>query len=188
MKKLTLFMIMVFLAVLPLAAQEEDTVDTILGTYIQTAASGTFAEESDGMYLMLEGVPESMLWSISAPTFRGGMYETLSFVGDWSFAEEDLSATAILTTENESVLLSLGMPEYDPEAGTVTYMVTIEEITPFDEDAKDAVAPEAFETATLFINIDNDFFSALRDGMTARVNSARSVNASSCATDPYCDD
>ena len=45
MKKLTLFVIMVFLAVLPVAAQEEDEV---LGTYIQTATSGTF-EETDGM-------------------------------------------------------------------------------------------------------------------------------------------
>lgn len=185
MKKLTLFVIMVFLAVLPVAAQEEDEV---LGTYIQTATSGTF-EETDGMmYLTLQSVPESVLWTISAPAFRGGMYETMSFVGDWSFAEEGISAAAILTTEDESLLLSLSMPEYDSEAGTITYMVTVEEVTPFDEDAKEAVTPETFDMATLFISIDNEFFSALRDGMIQRLNSARSVNVTICATDPYCDD
>lgn len=185
MKKLTLFVIMLFLAVLPLTAQEEDEV---LGTYIQTAEAGTFAEEDGSMYLTLEGVPESILWTTSAPSFRGGSYETLSFAGDWSFAEEGLTSAGILTTENESVLVTLSMPEYDSEAGTITYMVTVDEVIAFDEDAKDPVAPEEFESATLFINIDSDFYSALRDGMLARMNSTRGTNTSSCANDPYCDD
>lgn len=185
MKKLALFLIMIFLTVLPLMAQEEDE---ITGTYIQMAESGTLTEESDGMYLTLEGISDITLWAMTTPSFRTGMYTTFFFVGDWSFAE-DVAATAILTTEDASVLLSLSSaPEYDMEANTITYMVTVEEVTPFDEDAKESVAPEAFDTATLFINIDNDFFSALQAGMSERVNSARDTTSVPCSQDPYCDD
>lgn len=185
MKKLLLCVAILFLTTFSITAQEDEAVQ---GTYIQTAENGSFWEEDGVTYLTLEAVPESILWTITTPTFRGGVYETLSFVGDWGFATENLSTDGILTTENESIKVILSQPEYDSEAGTVTYVVTVEEIVPFDEDAKDPITPETFETATLFIYMDNDFYTALRDGMVARINSTRGSNITSCKTDPYCDD
>ncbi|MCD4684755.1 MAG: hypothetical protein K8S97_02315, partial [Anaerolineae bacterium] len=144
------------------------------GVLVQSVLSGEFADNGDGTFLLtLEGVPDNTPYMFHSPNRLAGLYPTLALALDWAVMT-DLEATAVLETGDLSLDLTLKAPEYDPGSDTLTYTATIEAIFTFDTDAKDEPeTPAKFDTATLFILIDNDLENGIGEGAVARLEGTR---------------
>jgi hypothetical protein len=193
MKLVKFFMVLVVLA-LPLAfvnAQEdEEVVEAVLwsGSYVLTAESGSFveADEDDTFTLTLSDVSDNANWIVNLPDLASGFLSTLDLIAYWTFQPE-LTATALVTTENESILVTLSLindEAYDVDAETLTFLATVSSITPFDPevDASKVELPEEFEVVTLFINMDVEFAEGIAAGAVARSEGTRNTGTSAACT------
>lgn len=164
-------------------AQDMETVEpTTFGTIVQSAFSGSFVENADGTYtLTLEGVPAFSSLFINNPEVLTGVYPVLEMVDDWNFADA-LVGTGVLQTEDTTVEMTLTNPTYD-FISVVTYDVEIIAVESVEAD-KDAVVPETFEIASLFIQLTEEFDTALFAARDARMDTMRASNVESCV--PKC--
>lgn len=190
MKVLRFMMLLVILA-LPMVvvnAQEETAEEVWIGSYVITAESGSFVEADDAFTLVLNDVSKYAPYVINLPQLSAGLLTTQDLIAFWTFQPE-LVANAVLTTENESVYVTLALADnmaYDVESQTLTFNATVVSIVPFDPDVDvtKVSLPDEFEIATLFINMDATFAEGIALGAQARVTGTRDGNAAVCTPRP----
>ena len=182
------------LVVMPAYAQEttEETTSALMGAIVQQAASGALVDNEDGTYtLTLAGISPFSAWFLSAPDFAAGQNDSLAFAEEWAAAPEGLTAVGLLAFAEDpdvaTIDLTLSTPVYDPENGSVTYIVTIEGFTLFDLEVNtDKVeAPAEFTGATLFIVLDDAFGEGWSAGAAARAEGTRD-SSQGCHGRPRC--
>lgn len=194
MMKWVRFLMLVVILALPMLvvnAQDEEVSEEVwIGSYVLSAESGTFAEtDDDGVFtLMLNDVSKYAPYVVNLPVLNGGLLTTQDLIAFWTFQPE-LVATAVLTTENESVYVSLALADnmaYNIDDESLTFVATVTSVVPFDTsvDASKAKAPEEFEVATLFINMDAQFAEAIALGAEARATGTRDTSTSTCTPRP----
>ncbi|MDX2078820.1 MAG: hypothetical protein SFZ02_20470 [bacterium] len=190
--KLVKFFILLVILALPLSlvsAQDEGEDITWSGSYVVTAGSGSFVEADDDVFtLTLNDVSEYTTWVVNLPDLTSGILTTQDLIAFWTFQPE-LTATAVLTTENESVLVTLALAEetaFDPEEGTLTFTAVVTSTNAFDPEIDDAKAdlPEEFELVTVFINMDATFVEGITAGMVARNEGTRANTSQTCTPTP----
>ncbi len=190
--KFAKFLILVVILALPLVfiSAQDDTEDiTWSGSYVLTAESGSFVEADDDTFtLTLNSVSPFAPWVVNLPDLYSGILTTQDLIAFWTFQPE-LVATALVTTENESIVASLSLADdmaYDIEAETVSFVATVVSVTPFDPDVDPtkAEAPEEFETVTVFINMDAAFAEAIAAGAEARSTGTRDGSTTTCTPTP----
>jgi len=191
--KLVKFFILLVVLALPfsfVAAQEEDSEEILWsGSYIVTAESGSFEETEDDVFtLTLNDVSKNTAWVVNLPDLASGVVTTQDLIAYWTF-EPELIASALVTTENESVLVTLSLTEdtaFDPEEGTLVFTATVTSINAFDPDVDDSKAdlPEEFELVTVFINMDVQFAEGIDAGATARSEGTRNTTTATCTPRP----
>lgn len=191
--KFVRFMIVIAILALPMVmikAQDEVSEEIWIGSYVLSAESGTFEEtDEDGVFmLVLNDVSKYAPYVVNLPTFSSGLLTTQELIAFWTF-EPELVATAVLTTENESVYASLSLADnmsYDIDNNTLSFLAAVTSIVPFDADVDVAKAkvPAEFDLATLFINMDVEFAEAIARGAEARVAGTRDSNAAVCTPRP----
>lgn len=190
--KFTKFLILLVVLALPLVfvSAQEDTEDVVWsGSYVLTAESGSFVEADDDSFtLILADVSPFAPWVINLPDFASGILTTQDLIAFWTFQPE-LIATALVTTENESVAVTLALADdmaYNAEENTLTFVATVTSVVPFDTDIDPdkAEAPEEFEVATVFINMDVAFAEAIAAGAEARATGTRDGSTTTCTPRP----
>ncbi len=192
MKFIRFLMLLVILALpmLVVNAQEETSEEIWIGSYVLSAESGTFEQtDDDGVFtLVLNDVSEYAPYIVNLPSLYSGLLTTQDLIAFWAFQPE-LVATAVLTTENESVTVSLALADsmaYDADEASLSFVATVLSVVPFDPDvdASKAEAPEEFDVVTLFINMDAEFAEAIALGAEARATGTRDSNAATCTPRP----
>ncbi|MCL4254975.1 MAG: hypothetical protein KJ043_14520, partial [Anaerolineae bacterium] len=192
MKFIRFLMLVVILALpmLVVNAQEESAEEVWIGSYVLSANSGTFEEtDDDGVFtLVLNDVSQYAPYVVNLPALYSGLLTTQDLIAFWTFQPE-LVATAVLTTENESVYVSLALADdlaYDIDNESLSFVATVTSVVPFDPevDASKAEAPEEFDVVTLFINMDAEFAEAIALGAEARSEGTRDTNSSTCTPRP----
>jgi hypothetical protein len=188
-------LVLILLAALSLGVvfAQDDTAEstsTLVGTLVQNAEAGSFADNGDGTYtFVLEGTAEETAWMMSAPSLFAGRLQTLAFSEEWFLAPEGLEGQASLVIEGMTINMVLVGPVFDPDTFSLTYTATIEEIIVENpEDLKgDPEVPELFEAAVLFVVLDDGFAAGWSAGAEARVLGTRD-SSSSCNGRPRCED
>ncbi|MFW5709120.1 MAG: hypothetical protein ACOCX5_02750 [Chloroflexota bacterium] len=188
---LTVLIVLAFSVTL-IAAQDEnqDSQDNVEveGTFVINAASGGFEEVEDPTFVLtLEQVDESTAYVFTRPALMGGRYLISEFTDNWRFAIEldsdvTISAAALLTTEDASIIMTLSEPVFSDE--TLTFLATIESIMEFDATDGKSEVPATFETANLFITMEPTFMDVMRAGQQERLSSIRRIT--DCQNDPFC--
>jgi len=154
---------------------------------VLTAESGSFVEADDDAFMLtLSDVSANANWIVNIPSLASGFISTQDLIAYWTF-EPELTATALVTTENESILVTLSLQNdeaYDVEAETLTFLATVSSITPFDPevDASKVELPEEFEVVTLFINMDVEFAEGIAAGSVARSEGTRNTGTTKACT------
>jgi hypothetical protein len=188
--KFTKFLILLVVLALPLvfvSAQEDSEEILWSGSYVLTAESGSFVEADDDTFtLTLTDVSPFAPWVVNLPDFASGILTTQDLIAFWTFQPE-LIASALVTTENESIAVTLALADdmaYNGEEDTLTFVATVTSVIPFDPevDPSKAEAPEEFEVATVFINMDVAFAEAIAAGAEARSEGTRNTGQSSTCT------
>ena len=176
--------IVLMIASLPLQAQDEvtDVPNNVLGTYIISIQSGTLqATGTENEYVIeIVGLEEDITWVFNTPTFRAGRISKASLTLDWAQAGSDVVTQAILTTEDEVLMLDLYAPNLGGDRNTIRYVATVKDLIPlYEVNAKiGPVMPETFGIATLVIETDAEFEDALLAGARERVQTVREVSGS----------
>ncbi len=143
------------LPVLPTGAQDGQGLDDPSsedgGLYIQSAASGTFADQGDGTHLLtLQGVGPQMIWVIGDPGMTVRYIDAAYFSLDWA-AIPDLSAQAVLAVGPLNIQMTLKAPVYDAATQTQTYAAAVTGITTTEDTKDEPPLPASFDRADLSI-------------------------------------
>jgi hypothetical protein len=168
---------LLFALVLPLASvgalkDDVDIPEDLAGFYVLDATSGTLIDNGDETYtLTLHEVPQDIQSVINAPYLSTWRYESLSLVSDWAANPDGLEASAVLEFEGVTLWVTLTVPAYDDETGTMSFTARITSI--YEADAKESETPETFDAVTLFICMDYDFATGLLAGFDARHSDTR---------------
>jgi hypothetical protein len=190
MKALARITVLIVLAalVLPLAtvgAQDDDGVrllssPQISAVYLQTATTGSFADNGDGTYtLTLEGVGAEILWIFNSPGLQIVSLQAQGLMADWA-AAEDLATDATLEIESLNIMLELSSPSYDAEAGVQTYSAVIGELVSLEDSKDEPDLPEAFDAGNLVIAWSQEFEAGLLTGFEARSEGTREELSQEC--------
>ena len=133
--------------------------------FIQGAQSGSISEvNATTSTLELSDVSDKTILFSDRPDRIVGSANTTDFVGNWSigtnnFAVDPPNAVLILDDEVEQrqdlAVIELFNPEYDPEANTLKYDITVENATA-TATTSSINLPGEFGQSTLVIDDDND--------------------------------
>lgn len=179
----TLALLVVLLSISSIMAQDEatDVPGDIVGTYIINVQSGTFeATDTENVFeLSIVGLEDTITWVFHEPAFRAGQINKAFMTLDWAAAESLPSATAILSTEDEIITLSLRSPLMGEDYNTITYVAEVLDLVPlYEVNAKSTASiPDAFGIGTLAIETNAEFEAALLDGAITRLATLREVSA-----------
>jgi hypothetical protein len=177
MKTLVRFIMFVALLslVLPLAAvgaQEgsgEDqlvAVPEISAVYYLSAASGSFADQGDGTYLLtLEGVGPEVIWIMTAPSLAIQQQNNVNLNAQWT-AAEGLTTDAVIEAAGLNISMTLAAPVYDEATGVQTFVATVTDITA-PEGVKEPAVPATFDAANLSLVWSMEFQNGLVGGIQA---------------------
>jgi len=176
-----LVVIVVLAAVLPLAsvsAQEGEGVQSVVGVsgvYFYSAASGSFAEQDDGMYLLtLEGVGPNIIWILQEPYLSSQNLSSANLVDQWA-ASEGLEGQAVLQIGNLNVSMMLSAPTYDADNEIQTFTANVTSVISLAGDEKEPAVPESFEAATLTIAWTTAFQEGLLQGIEVLYEGVRAL-------------
>jgi|GEM_PF-6361664 len=136
--------------------------DDISMLFVQTAASGTFAEEDGSYILTLEGVSIQTIFFSDRPERVAGYMSTEDFVEEWgagadSFAENPPNAAITIMSAADSennIIVELTDPQYDSDAMTLQYAASVLEGDDNGEffAANDGQIPAEFDNVSVFID------------------------------------
>lgn len=182
--KYIILLVILALPVAMIGAQEEEITEGegFIGSYSVVAESGTFTAEDEGYRLVLNNVPRFVAWVVTTPDVSAGLMSTNDLIGFWSFQPE-LTATAVISTENENIYLTIGLIDadaYDMTTGTLTFSAEVERIESLDSEleASKVKLPDEFDFATLFITIDSAFVEGIEAGAILRSEGTRMTGTS----------
>jgi len=169
-------LVAILLPIAPVKAQDGGTpqamVAKAVAVYYQGAASGSFADQGDGTYLLtLENVGENLVWIMAEPNLSVVSTSSAKLSEQWA-AAEGLTTDAVLEVGDLNVLLTLASPTFD--AGTQTYVATVTSINA-PEGVKDPELPMTFEAANLSIVWSFEFEDGLFNGITALYEGMRAT-------------
>lgn len=172
----------VMLPALPTGAQDGQGTDDPLsedsGLYIQSAVSGTFADQGDGIQtLTLQGVGPQMVWVMDGSAMAVRYIDVVKFSLDWA-AMPDLSAQAVLAVGPLNILMTLKAPAYDAATQTQTYAAAVTSITTTEDTKDDPPLPASFDLAYLSIASSSAFLEGLVAGAQTGLEGMR---GQSCA-------
>jgi hypothetical protein len=175
-----------FALVLPIASisAQEGEDDVVYaepaGTYWLTAASGSFADQGDGAYLLtLESVAAQVRWISTAPALSMAMLDNANLNAQWA-ASEGLVTDALLSAEGLDIHMVIGSPVYDGAASVQTYAVTDVTVTDPTGEDKEPELPMTFGEAELLISWNLAFQSGLLQGTLVMYEGVR-VTPEECA-------
>lgn len=166
----------VMLPLVPASAQDEG--DELIAApeasavYFLSAASGSFADQGDGTYLLtLEGVDENIVWIMAQPVLAMSTLNNVNLNNHWANAEA-LTTDAVLEVDGMNVMLTLSSPTF--EAGVQTFVATVGEIVA-PEGVKEPELPLTFEAVHLSIAWTIDFQDGLVGGIQAMYEGLRAT-------------
>ena len=126
---------------------------------VTTADSGSFTSADDAYELVLQGVPEYVVYFSDRPERDAGTVSTAALASQFSTVESDPPNAAIVVSESGvtvTVVVTLTSLAYDAEAGTLSASATILDIVP---EGLNSIAgapadelPTSFGTAEIFID------------------------------------
>jgi hypothetical protein len=169
-----LVFVILFLFVFPLsiAGAQDDSggelpvVPEMSAIYYLTAASGSFADQGDGTYLLtLEGVGADITWIMTSPSLAIQQQSSANLSMQWSSADA-LTTDAVIEAAGLNIAMTLGAPTYDEAAGVQTYVATVTNINA-PAGVKEPDVPATFDTASLSMAWSLDFQNGLVSGITA---------------------
>jgi len=160
-------MMVLLLTVIVVGAQETTNDAALNGVFLQAADSGSFTTADDGATILhLVGVSDEIPWQAITPDLEGGVIVTAQFALFWGMMEE-LNTSALLTTDNIAIELTLTNITINFETYEVLYTVTVNEVyyaTAVANAAETPTTPDTFGAATLVINFDQSFIEGLNQG------------------------
>lgn len=147
-KKILVVMMLLVLLAIPTFAQ---TTPAPTLTMTHRATAGTLTDNEDGTYtLTLEGVSERVSYLSRASVLNTGAVELAGLADAWA-SVEGLTARAVVTIGDVTVVMTVGAPTFDVLAGTLTYTGELLSVNGAD------AAPTEFETASVFVQAAADF-------------------------------
>lgn len=184
--RLLMMLVLMLAFALPLAAQDDaEMAGATVGTMVQNAETAQLVLQEDDTYLLtLTGVDDYTPIVITQPDAYMTVYGTNLLVDDWSFTD-NVQASALLQLGPDLTAYVTLSPEgeFDPESGTVRYILTFDNaISQIDDESFNPVntfeelgdSEEIIEEAvTLVILADEGLLTALSDGRAARIEATR---------------
>ena len=180
------------LSVTFIAAQDDAETTEMVGSLVQTAASGTLENNGDDTFtLTLVDVSAITTWVINTPAFRAGLKDTDIFAEEWTYVPE-MIGTGILALDEARLGVTLTNPVFDDETNSLAYTVTVdlEQMQVWDVDAwvmtdDDKLLDDLaeFDRASLTIYLDAEFAEAWTVGTEARIAGTRAAN-NACSPQP----
>jgi len=147
-KKVLIVMLLLVKLAIPTFAQ---TTPAPTLTMTHKATSGTLTDNEDGTFtLTLEGVSERVSYLSRAAVLNAGAVELAGLADAWA-SVEGLTARAVVTIGDVTVVLTVGAPTFDVLAGTLTYTGELLSVNGAD------AAPTEFEAASVFVQAAADF-------------------------------
>lgn len=149
----------------------------LTGEFTTQSDSGAMLDRHNGTHvLILEDAAAITQWMIDAPedyTQFGGDIETTIFTRGWR-AQPELTGYGILELDDVTLGLALRTPLLNPETGTLTYTVVVEDVLePAGMTPADLLLNRRFGNATLRVVIDPDFMQILQDGISTATENER---------------
>ena len=192
MKKLVyVALILVLLASLSsVFIQADDEMIEKSGAFTQHTDSGTFVDNGDDTFtLTLNGIGENSAWLISAPNKTAGLTPNIMYADLWNAVPDGMEASAVITTEEYLLLLTVSSPAFDMDTDAMSYVAVIDEIIyrGSEELKGDPEVPESFDEAAMFVLMDNAFLENWAAGAEAQLAGARPTGGTECdSTNPSC--
>jgi hypothetical protein len=178
---LVALLLVVALPLTSVSAQDnpEDTLvaaPELSAVYYLSAASGSFADQGDGTYLLtLEGVGPEIVWLASYPGLRVYRLSTENLAINWGAGPEGLSADAVLETAGLNIQMLLSSPTYDATAGTQSYVASVVNIITVEDTKEPPELPATFDNAALSIAWTVEFENGLVAGIQVRYEGLRAT-------------